>query len=196
MTHDMCSMQWAKWQRVLFTRTIAILPTFFIAFYEEINQLSGMNDLLNCLMSLMLPFAVIPTITFTSNKKIMGDFANGFVSRVFSVLLSLLVIAVNTYFVLTYVINLGITNIAFILFLVLFGLVYLLFCLYLTIDMMLAMGHARLASLPIVQKLFSVATTQGNYSIHADEDDDDSNSSEMSDVEGGDEEVSQRPDGN
>merc|ERR1712203_541641 len=115
----------------------------FIAFYEEINQLSGMNDLLNCLMS---PFAVIPTITFTSNKKIMGDFANGFVSRVFSVLLSLLVIAVNTYFVLTYVIDLGITNIAFILFCVLFGLAYLLFCLYLTIDIMLAMGHARLAS--------------------------------------------------
>jgi len=189
------NLQWAKWQRVLFTRTIAILPTFFIAFYEEINQLSGMNDLLNCLMSLMLPFAVIPTITFTSNKKIMGDFANGFVSRVFSVLLSLLVIAVNTYFVLTYVIDLGITNVAFILFLVLFGLAYLLFCLYLTIDMMLAMGHARLASFPLVQKLFSVSTTQGNYSIHADEDDEDSNSSEMSDVEGADEEVSQRPDG-
>jgi len=190
------NLQWAKWQRVLFTRTIAILPTFFIAFYEEINQLSGMNDLLNCLMSLMLPFAVIPTITFTSNKKIMGDFANGFVSRVFSVLLSLLVIAVNTYFVLTYVIDLGITNVAFILFCVLFGLAYLLFCLYLTIDMMLAMGHARLASLPIVQKLFSVSTTQGNYSIHADEEDEDSNASEMSDVEGADEEVSQRPDGN
>jgi len=190
------NLQWAKWQRVLFTRTIAILPTFFIAFYEEINQLSGMNDLLNCLMSLMLPFAVIPTITFTSNKKIMGDFANGLVSGIFSVLLSLLVIAVNTYFVLTYVIDLGITNAAFIIFLVLFGLAYLLFCLYLTIDMMLAMGHARLASLPLVQKLFSVSTTQGNYSIHADEDEEDSNSSELSDVEGGDEEVSQRPDGN
>ena len=62
--------------------------------------------------------------------------------------------------------------------------------------MMLAMGHARLASLPLVQKLFSVSTTQGNYSIHADEDEEDSNSSELSDVEGGDEEVSQRPDGN
>merc|ERR1719230_2311349 len=190
------NLQWKKWMRVLFTRTIAVLPTFFIAFYEDIQSLSGMNDLLNCLMSLMLPFAVIPTITFTSNKKIMGDFANGFVSRVFSVLLSLLVIAVNTYFVLTYVIDLGITNAAFIIFLVLFGLAYLLFCLYLTIDMMLAMGHARLASLPLVQKLFSVSTTQGNYSIHADEDEEDSNSSELSDVEGGDEEVSQRPDGN
>merc|ERR1719336_445587 len=190
------NLQWAKWQRVLFTRTIAILPTFFIAFYEEINQLSGMNDLLNCLMSLMLPFAVIPTITFTSNKKIMGDFSNGFLSKLFSVLLSMLVIAVNVYFVITYVIKINITHPAFILFIVLFGLAYLLFCLYLTIDMMLAMGHARLASLPLVQKLFSVSTTQGNYSIHADEDEEDSNSNELSDVEGGDEEVSQRPDGN
>ena len=44
----------------------------------------------------------------------MGDFANGPVSRVFSMILSLLVIAVNTYFVLTYVVNLGITSLALI----------------------------------------------------------------------------------
>merc|ERR1719153_1815336 len=163
------NLQWAKWQRVLFTRTIAILPTFFIAFYEEITQLSGMNDLLNCLMSLMLPFAVIPTITFTSNRKIMGDFTNGLVSRIFSVLLSLLVIAVNTYFVLQYVIDLGITNGAFILFVVLLGVIYLIFCLYLTVDMILNMGGETLVSIPFIRKLFSVVTVQGNYAIHEDE---------------------------
>ena len=181
-------LQWAKWQRVLFTRSIAITPTFFIAFYQRIDDLSGMNDLLNCLMSLMLPFAVIPTITFTSNRKIMGDFANGAVSRAFSVLLSLLVVAVNTYFVIDYVNKLGITNAWFILFLVVFGVVYLLFCLYLTVDMVLAMGGAGLASLPLVQRLFSVATAQGNYAIHEDDE-----SSEMEDVE--EEEVSRRPEG-
>ena len=36
---------------------------------NNVQDLSGMNDLLNCLMSLMLPFAVIPCITFTSNYK-------------------------------------------------------------------------------------------------------------------------------
>jgi natural resistance-associated macrophage protein len=30
------NLQWKKWQRVLFTRIITILPTFFIAFYENI----------------------------------------------------------------------------------------------------------------------------------------------------------------
>jgi len=174
------NLQWKKWQRVLFTRTIAILPTFLIAFYEDIKDLSGMNDLLNCLMSLMLPFAVIPTITFTSNRKIMGDFVNGLLSRVFSVLLSMLVIAVNTYFVISYVIKLNISNPFFILFIVLIGIVYLLFCFYLTTDMMLAMGSSHLASLPLVRKLFSTSTAGNNYAIHEEEEEE---SSEMEDVE-------------
>ena len=129
------NLQWKKWMRVLFTRTIAVLPTFMIAFYEDIQSLSGMNDLLNCLMSLMLPFAVIPTITFTSNNNIMGEFTNGIVSKVFAIGLSTLVIAVNIYFVISYVVSLGITNPAFILFVVILGFIYLLFCAYLTLDM-------------------------------------------------------------
>jgi len=174
------NLQWKKWQRVLFTRTIAILPTFLIAFYENITDLSGMNDLLNCLMSLMLPFAVIPTITFTSNRKIMGDFVNGFVSKLFSVLLSMLVIAVNTYFVISYVIKLNISNPAFILFVVLMGIIYLLFCFYLTIDMILAMGSSHLASLPLVTRIFSTSTVaNNNYAIHEEEGEE----SEMEQVE-------------
>merc|ERR1719153_884068 len=165
------NLQWQKWQRVLFTRTIAIIPTFFIAFYENIQDLSGMNDLLNCLMSLMLPFAVIPTITFTSNKKIMGDFSNGFLSKLFSVSLSMLVIAVNVYFVISYVIKINITHPAFIFFIVVMGIIYLLFCLYLTADMILAMGDNHLASLPLVRKLFSLSTAENSYARHQDEDD-------------------------
>merc|ERR1711936_41716 len=174
------NLQWKKWQRVLFTRTIAILPTFFLVFYENITDLSGMNDLLNCLMSLMLPFAIIPTITFTSNRKIMGDFVNGFVSKLFSILLSMLVIAVNTYFVISYVIKLNITNPAFILFVVLMGIIYLLFCFYLTIDMILAMGSSHLASLPLVTRIFSTSTVaNNNYAIHEEEGEE----SEMEQVE-------------
>ena len=129
------NLQWKKWQSVLFTRTIAILPTFMIALYENIQSLSGMNDLLNCLMSLMLPFAVIPAITFTSNYNIMGEFTNGLISKLFAVSLSTLVIAVNIYFVMDYVVGLGITNVFFIIFLLLVGLWYVTFCSYLTLAM-------------------------------------------------------------
>ena len=106
-----------------------------IALYENIQSLSGMNDLLNCLMSLMLPFAVIPAITFTSNYNIMGEFTNGLISKLFAVSLSTLVIAVIIYFVMDYVVGLGITNVFFIIFLLLVGLWYVTFCSYLTLAM-------------------------------------------------------------
>ena len=119
------NLQWKRWQRVLLTRTVAIFPTFFVAFYSNISDLSGMNDLLNCLMSLQLPFALIPTITFTSNAKIMGQFKNGVLSKIFSILLSLLVIGVNIYFVINYVLNQQITNPGVIFLILLAGVCYL-----------------------------------------------------------------------
>ena len=71
------NLQWPRWKRVLLTRSIAIVPTFLIAFYTSINSMTYMNDILNVLMSLQLPFAALPTIAFTSNARIMGDFKNG-----------------------------------------------------------------------------------------------------------------------
>ena len=39
---------------------------------------TGLNDLLNVLMSLQLPFALIPIITFTSARFVMtDDYKNG-----------------------------------------------------------------------------------------------------------------------
>lgn len=75
------NLQWARWKRVLFTRTIAIVPTFCLAFFSRIEDLTGMNDILNAIMSLQLPFATIPTIAFTSNPLIMGEFANGWYKK-------------------------------------------------------------------------------------------------------------------
>ena len=50
-----------------------IVPTFLVAFFSTIENLSGLNELLNCLMSLMLPFALLPTIAFSSDHR-LDDF--------------------------------------------------------------------------------------------------------------------------
>jgi natural resistance-associated macrophage protein 2 len=72
------NLKWARWKRVLFTRSIAIVPTFCIAFFSTIQDLTGMNDLINAIMSVQLPFATIPLIAFTSSIAIMGEqFVNG-----------------------------------------------------------------------------------------------------------------------
>lgn len=93
------NLQWARWKRVLFTRMIAIVPTFCVAFFSRIEDLTGMNDLLNAVMALQLPFAAIPTIAFTSSVAIMGEFANGIGNKIMSILLCILVIAINIFFV-------------------------------------------------------------------------------------------------
>lgn len=149
------NLQWKRWQRVLLTRTVAILPTFLIAFYENITDLSGMNDLLNCLMSLMLPFALIPTIAFSSNQRIMGEFASGIVSKIFALALSLLVIIINIYFVFQYVASLGFNSWYFILFLIIVGFLYINFCLYLILDMAINMGATGLLHAPLIGSLFA-----------------------------------------
>lgn len=44
------NLKWKRWQRVLVTRTIAVLPTFCVAFFSEIEQVTKMNDYLNAVM--------------------------------------------------------------------------------------------------------------------------------------------------
>lgn len=83
-----------------------------------------MNDYLNAIMALQLPFATIPTIAFSSSTgrfqikfilhvqiiltlktiyliAIMGDFANGFWNKLISILLSITVIGINLAFIVS-----------------------------------------------------------------------------------------------
>lgn len=58
-----------------------------------------MNDFLNAVMALQLPFAVIPTIAFTSSVAIMGEFVNGLPNKIVTCVLCVVVIAINIFFV-------------------------------------------------------------------------------------------------
>lgn len=124
-------LHWARWKRVLLTRTIAILPTLLITIFKDIQDLSGMNDFLNALMSLCLPFALFPTLTFTSSKKVMGEFQNGFANRIMASGLSVLVITINLYFVIDLVRTRFPENAAVYLATTLFVIYYIVFLLYL-----------------------------------------------------------------
>jgi len=98
-------LKWSRWKRVLLTRGIAIAPTLAIAFYEGIEKLTGMNDWLNVLQSLQLPFAVLPLLQFTNDASIMGDFKNGKIIKGVTWLLSGGIIAINMYTVATNLIS-------------------------------------------------------------------------------------------
>lgn len=71
------NMKWPRWRRVLVTRLIAILPTLTVVIFANgVYSLTGMNDLLNCLQMVILPFALLPIISFTSSPKVMFEYKN------------------------------------------------------------------------------------------------------------------------
>ncbi|XP_011261506.1 protein Malvolio isoform X1 [Camponotus floridanus] len=140
------NLQWARWKRVLFTRTIAIIPTFLVAFFADMDNLSGMNDILNAIMSLQLPFATLPTIAFTSSVQIMGEFRNGIVNKIVSTALSILVITINIYFVIQTVHEDLPQHWAVFLGMSVYAILYLIFCAYLAIHMAVSMGATSLGN--------------------------------------------------
>ncbi|XP_030845938.1 natural resistance-associated macrophage protein 2 isoform X2 [Strongylocentrotus purpuratus] len=93
------NLKWSRWRRIVLTRSIAICPTILIAIFSGIDDLTGMNNLLNVLMSLQLPFALIPILTFTSSKPLMDSFKNSLLSIIACSLLAVSVIGINIYFV-------------------------------------------------------------------------------------------------
>ncbi|XP_029043538.1 protein Malvolio isoform X1 [Osmia bicornis bicornis] len=165
------NLQWARWKRVLFTRMIAIVPTFLVAFFSDIDNLTGMNDILNAIMTLQLPFATLPTIAFTSSAQIMGEFKNGITNKVVATALSAVVITINIYFVINTVREDLPHHWAVILAISIYSILYLLFCLYLVIHMAVSMGASSLNDYWLVKKYVGspVSTTLGlsNPAVYA-----------------------------
>ena len=64
------------WLRRLITRLIAIVPAVIVT---AVSGEKGTNDLLvlsQVILSLQLPFAVIPLVLFTSDRRKLGQFVN------------------------------------------------------------------------------------------------------------------------
>ncbi|XP_054267457.1 protein Malvolio-like [Macrosteles quadrilineatus] len=128
-------LKWVRWKRVMFTRSIAILPTFFVAFFSTLPELSGLNDLLNAMFSVQIPFATLPLIAFTSNPRLMGQFVNGMAMKTVMVLVSLVVIAVNIVFVASSVFSAALGNWWLLSSVGLYAVLYVTMCGYLILHM-------------------------------------------------------------
>lgn len=132
------NLRWSRFARVLLTRSLAITPTLLVAIFQDVQHLTGMNDLLNALMSLQLPFALIPILTFTSLPTLMHDFANGLFFKVGGGLVVLAVCCINMYFVVVYVTSLD--SVWLYVVAAVLSLLYLAFVGYLTWLCLIALG--------------------------------------------------------
>ncbi|XP_075407795.1 natural resistance-associated macrophage protein 2 isoform X2 [Tenrec ecaudatus] len=132
------NLKWSRFARVILTRSIAIIPTLLVAVFQDVEHLTGMNDFLNVLQSLQLPFALIPVLTFTSLRPVMHDFANGLGWRIAGGILVLIICSINMYFVIIYVEGLG--HIALYVVAAMVSVAYLSFVFYLGWQCLIALG--------------------------------------------------------
>ncbi|XP_055150812.1 natural resistance-associated macrophage protein 2 isoform X2 [Symphalangus syndactylus] len=132
------NLKWSRFARVVLTRSIAIIPTLLVAVFQDVEHLTGMNDFLNVLQSLQLPFALIPILTFTSLRPVMSDFANGLGWRIAGGILVLIICSINMYFVVVYVRDLG--HVALYVVAAVVSVAYLGFVLYLGWQCLIALG--------------------------------------------------------
>ncbi|MBA0735002.1 hypothetical protein Gogos_018887 [Gossypium gossypioides] len=88
-----------KWLRALITRSFAIVPTMIVALVFDTSEaaLDVLNEWLNVLQSIQIPFALIPLLCLVSKEQIMGTFKIGSVLKTIAWLVAVLVILINGY---------------------------------------------------------------------------------------------------
>ena len=84
------------WVRRLVTRLLAIVPAMLIvvAYGADVNRPLVLSQVV---LSMQLPFAVVPLVLFTSDRRLMGEFANPAWSRIVGVLVCATILAADLY---------------------------------------------------------------------------------------------------
>jgi manganese transport protein len=83
------------WGRRLITRGIAIVPAMFVTVCWGEDGVSKLLLLSQVLLSLQLPFAIVPLIRFTASRKIMGEFASDRRTTVLATVIVGVIVALN-----------------------------------------------------------------------------------------------------
>ncbi|MCC7400531.1 MAG: Nramp family divalent metal transporter [Chitinophagaceae bacterium] len=83
------------WMRRLLTRVIAIIPAVIVILVYGENDVDNLLVFSQVILSLQLSFAIIPLIHFVSDKKTMGSFAIGPVTKIISWAVSLVLAYLN-----------------------------------------------------------------------------------------------------
>jgi manganese transport protein len=64
------------WQRRLVTRGLAVIPAIWVTWYFGEHGTASLLVLSQVVLSLQLPFALVPLWVMTNDKTLMGDFSN------------------------------------------------------------------------------------------------------------------------
>lgn len=92
-------LRMTPWIRRFITRVVAILPAVIVIGIVGDQGTYQLLILSQVILSLQLPFAIIPLITFTSNPKLMGYFTNSNLISFLSWISAAIIISINIWMV-------------------------------------------------------------------------------------------------
>ena len=97
-------LQMRPWQRAMITRFVALGPSLFIALatVDDPGTRNTINEWLNILQSIQLPFAIVPVLSFTASAAVMGSHQNKGPMLGLSLALTMLVLGANVFLVWDY----------------------------------------------------------------------------------------------
>jgi manganese transport protein len=90
----------ASWLRRLVTRLLAIIPALITIIIFGEHSTSTLIVFSQVILSLQLPFAVIPLVIFTSNRRLMGEFVNPLWLKSLAWLVAIVIVGLNVWLLL------------------------------------------------------------------------------------------------
>ena len=94
------SFRMRPWLRRLLTRLIAIVPALITIIWFGEGSTTNLLIFSQVILSLQLPFAVIPLVMFTSNQRLMGEFVNPFWLQAVAWLVAIIIVVLNGWLLL------------------------------------------------------------------------------------------------
>ncbi len=89
------NIQLPAWKRRLLTRGLAILPAVLVAWWYGVSGTAQLLVLSQVILSLQLPFALVPLWMMTRDKGLMGSFVNPLWLTILAGVITLIIIILN-----------------------------------------------------------------------------------------------------
>lgn len=89
------------WIRRLVTRALAIIPAVCVAIIYGNSGLSNLLIASQVVLSMQLPFAVVPLVAFTSSRKKMGEFVNPLWMKIATFSIAAIIGTLNVWLIVT-----------------------------------------------------------------------------------------------
>lgn len=93
-------MRLPGWIRRLLTRGLAIIPVIVVTSIYGAQGTAKLLVLSQVILSMQLPFAIVPLVRFVSDRKLMGDFVTGPILTTLAWGIALLIIVLNVVLLL------------------------------------------------------------------------------------------------